>query len=748
MLYKKKFNTITIFFIFFSLFVAVATATLIITTYQEVKHKTVLELKYINKMASKSFNFEIQQYEILLRLLGERLLEINALNNPKQAKTLVQGILNADKNLAGIGLIRTDGQLILISNVPLDKKLPNLLKNESSRNSFKNIMTNSSRDIDLGRTYYMTALKKWVIPMRLSIYDKKGNKAFIIAAGIDLESPHPWKSIDLNENTEIFLLRKDKYFQYISYIPKDKFSLFYDNPVPVSTLNQINEDSIYKLGMTVLNITDRDNTDLLITTEYQDRYKYTSVAVTPNEIVYKNTLYNLVYFLSGIVLFYIFALFFYIISNSKDRKQTAELIWNANHDLLTKLPNRYFLEHKVKIWNHEFSKFSILFLDLDNFKLINDNYGHPFGDKLILAIALRLSKLIDSHEHVIRQGGDEFIIISSKVDDELDQFAKHILHTISETVELNNVQLHPKISIGISNYPQDGSTLDTLLSKADMALYKAKENKGSYCKYSGELETISKLHLDIEQELRMAHKNNEYYVLLQPQMDAKTLKIKGVEALVRWENKKLGFIPPDKFIPIAEEIGEIHSIGQFVLKEACIICLNAFKETSTYFNLSVNASVQELLYDNYVNNILKTLEEVNFPKDRLIIEVTESLLVQDVQKAKQVLSTLRSEGIGVSLDDFGTGYSSLSMLNGLPVTELKIDQSFVRDILIDNQDLALTKSIITLAKLFHLKTVAEGVEEEGQVKELQNAGCNILQGYYFSKPISQEDLIIFINNDN
>jgi EAL domain-containing protein (putative c-di-GMP-specific phosphodiesterase class I) len=312
-------------------------------------------------------------------------------------------------------------------------------------------------------------------------------------------------------------------------------------------------------------------------------------------------------------------------------------------------------------------------------------------------------------------------------------------------VTIDQITLYPKISIGIAHYPQDASSLDDLFSKADMALYKAKENKLGFIEYSSALEEASKKRLDIEIQLRTAIENDEFYVVLQPQMNASSLELEGVEALIRWENPALGFIVPDQFIAIAEEIGEITRIGRFVLRTACEMVMRVQAETDTTFALSVNASADELFHPDYIDQILMILHETNFPHEMLIVEVTESLLINDVRKAKQVLNDLRSEGIGVSLDDFGTGYSSLSMLKGLPVTELKIDQSFIRDFLVDKQDLILTKSIIALAKLLDLKTVAEGVEEEGHVFELQNAGCTILQGFYFSKPLTEGQLIEFIN---
>ena len=739
----KKYSSMTIFYVLFSFFVAISTAVLVINTWNEVKRKAILELRYSNDMVMNTFNAELQQHEILIRLLGNELSDRKVFDNPKKARDLIENLLNSDKSLAGFGIARSDGQLVLVSFIPPNKKLPNLLENPVTRSSFEKIFKN--KRLTLGRTYFMPELGKWVIPMRIPIFDKEGRIALVMTAGIDLEyAKSPWKLDSIDSPVDNVLVGDENYFIYASKATKENMDAIYNFPLPKKTLGQINVKELRKPGTHLFSIYDRYGKKQLVLSSYNDSYGFISASLVSYSKLYRYTYEQLVYFVTGIVIFYVLTLIFYIIANKRDKKHSKELLWTANHDILTKLPNRYFLQQKIVEWNKIYLEYSVLFMDLDDFKYINDNYGHPFGDELLIIIAQRLKSIIKLHEFVIRQGGDEFIILTSKSQRNIDSFAKHILYSVNESVTINNITLHPKISIGIAHYPQDARGIDALLSKADMALYKAKKNKLGYFKYSKALEDLSRQRLEIELELRAAVDNNELYVLLQPQIDAKTLQLSGVEALVRWKNEKLGFMPPDKFIKIAEEIGEIHRIGAFVLQEACSMCMEIYKKTNTTFTLSVNASVEELLYDGYLDGIMKMLTTLNFPKELLIVEVTESMLIHDVEHAKQVLSTLKGEGIGVSLDDFGTGYSSLSMLNGLPITELKIDQSFIRDILIDNHDLDLVKSIIMLAKIFNLKTVAEGVEEEGHIQALQDAGCSILQGYHFAKPLTKEELIKFI----
>ena len=735
----------TTFFILFSIFVLIATTVLIFTSWYEVKKKATLELQYINKMVSSSYASDLRQYETLMGLLGARLQERNVLKHPYAAQKVIRRPLETNPALAGFGIARPDGQLLGISYIPKNYPLPNLLEDKHARESFQETL--KKRRMVVGHTYFVELIGKWVIPLRVPIYDDRGKLSFILTSGIDLSlSENSWNSSSFPNHIGIALVRDDNYFSYVSDIDKKDYSAWYYQPVPRETLSQLGSKDIRATGANTFDIVDRSGNKLLVNSTYDRDFHFLSITDVSYEKLYKDLYNQLNYFVLGIILFYLFTLYFYTINHKRDKELTRELIWTANHDALTTLPNRYFLQNKTKHWNDLHRNYSALFMDLNNFKSINDNYGHPFGDKLLIILAKRLKSVIEKHEHVIRQGGDEFIILTPRAPESIAQFAQHIIHILNEMVIIDNITLYPKITIGIAHYPQDAESIDLLLSKADMALYKAKENKIGYLEYSHKLDEASKKRLDIELQLRNAIENDEMYMLLQPQLNAGTLEVEGVEALIRWNNPKLGQISPDQFITIAEETGQIHELGHFALKRACYMALKVWQETNTTFTLSVNASADELLHKDYLAQVLMVVEETGFPKDKLMIEVTESLLINDVRKAKEVLTALRLEGIGISLDDFGTGYSSLSMLKGLPVTELKIDQSFIFDMLHDEQNLQLTRSIITLGNLLELKIVAEGVEDEAQVFELQNSDCTLLQGYYFSKPLSETDLITFIND--
>ncbi|MEN8146390.1 MAG: EAL domain-containing protein [Campylobacterota bacterium] len=739
----RRYSTMTTFFILFTLFVAIATTVLIFSTWSEVRQKAILELQYINSMVSSSFASDLQQDETLLGLLGARLLEVDVLNHPQRAQKLIRHPLKTNPSLAGFGIARADGQVISISNIPKHYKLPNLLDDEMSRQTFEKVL--KYKKMVIGHTTHVKALGKWVIPLRQPILDDNGNVIFVLNTGIDLSlQKSSWNTKGFAQHIGVALIRDDNYFTYASDAPKEQMESWYYQPIPEATLTQLNARNVRSSGVQIFDLLNRDKEELLVLTTYNQKFNFINMTSVSYQKLYAD-LYNRLYsFLLGIILFYLFTLLFYIINHKRDKLQTTELVWSANHDTLTQLPNRYFLQHKTRDWDKLHRQYSALFMDLNNFKSINDNYGHPFGDKLLVIIAQRLSSIVEEHEYVIRQGGDEFIALTTKPYDKIAQFAQHIIHVLSEVVIIDNITLYPKVTIGIAHYPRDAGSTDLLLSKADMALYKAKESKLGFLEYSVALDEYSKKRLDIELQLRDALNNDEFYMLLHPQMNAQTLHIEGVEALIRWQNPKLGSVSPDQFISIAEEIGEISELGRFALKRSCEMVLEVWKETDSKFTLSVNTSAYELLHEEYLSQILMILDETGFPKEQLIIEVTESLLIDDVRKAKEVLSSLRNEGIGVSLDDFGTGYSSLSMLKGLPVTELKIDKSFIADMLHEKQNLLLTRSIVTLGSLLELKTVAEGVETEAQVFELQNTGCTILQGFYFAEPLTQQKLISFV----
>jgi len=512
----------TTFFILFSLFVAIATSVLILSTWSEVKQKAILELQYINSMVTSSFASDLQQNETLLGLLGARLLEVDVLNHPQRAQKLIRHPLKTNPSLAGFGIARPDGQVISISNIPKHYKLPNLLNDEKSRQTFEKVL--KYKKMVIGHTTHVKALGKWVIPLRQPILDDDSKVIFVLNTGIDLSlQKSSWNTKGFAQHISVALIRDNNYFTYASDAPKEQMESWYYQPVPKAILTQLDTRAVRSSGVQIFDLLNRDQEELLVLTTYNQKFHFINMTSVTYQKLYTD-LYNRLYsFLLGIVLFYLFTLLFYIINHKRDKKQAAELVWTANHDTLTRLPNRYFLQHKTEHWDKVHRQYSALFMDLNNFKSINDNYGHPFGDKLLVIIAQRLLSIVGEHEYVIRQGGDEFIALTPKPYHEIAQFAQHIIHLLSEVVIIDNITLYPKITIGIAHYPRDADSTELLLSKADMALYKAKESKLGFLEYSVALDVASKKRLKIEFQLRDALNNDELYMLMYPQMNAQTL---------------------------------------------------------------------------------------------------------------------------------------------------------------------------------------------------------------------------------
>jgi len=729
-------------FVLFSFFGMLIVLAVIYMNWQDVKQKAEADLGHVNTFVYSAFEADLYKYESLLRLLGDRLQEMNVLEDPEKGRALLERTLKMNPNLAGFGLAEPDGNLVLVTGVAKGVPLPNLLAQEKSCDSFRRALQNGH--ITLGRTYYMKLLGKWVVPLRVPIYGKDGKISFMMTTGIDLQSTQNiWQPKNLPEDISALLVDDDYHFIFVSPLDEHSMAEWYNGSVRNSTTSQVDVSGLRQLQKMVLDINDRDGKRQLVLAEYHPAWKIFSITTIPYSSLTGSLFAQLRYFLLGILLFYGLSLGLYLMMNRQDRVKTRELLWNANHDPLTGLPNRFFLRKKSYQWCRQHRVFSALFLDLDNFKGVNDNYGHPFGDRLLGIIADRLQQFIDPHEYIIRHGGDEFIILTTRPQDELSGFALRIREAVCNEVILDEIVLHPSASIGIAHYPKDADNIDTLLSKADLALYEAKQRKIGYFKYSPVLEEKAKRRYTVELHLRRANIPREFYVLFQPQFDAKTLDFIGVESLIRWRNPAMGEVDPHSFIPVAEETAVIREIGLFVLEQSCLKALEIWEKTGKRFRLSVNTSAEELLYGDYVGQLLSILEMTGFPGTMLTIEVTESVFIRRVQQAKTVLNALRQHGVGVSLDDFGTGYSSLSILGALPLTELKIDKSFVTHIMDDSQRLAIAKSIVSLGQTLDLEVVAEGADAS-QLDLLRSIGCTVLQGFDYGLPMTPEKLTEFI----
>ncbi|MCW8346804.1 EAL domain-containing protein [Vibrio sp. ZSDZ65] len=440
-----------------------------------------------------------------------------------------------------------------------------------------------------------------------------------------------------------------------------------------------------------------------------------------------------------------------VFEDISDQKADEESLRRmAFYDPLTNLPNRAhlssLLEQHIDLGRKYHKSFATLFLDLDHFKHINDSKGHLYGDQLLEQVAQRLNTVLEHRANIARLGGDEFVVVLSDFNSEAE-----LLDTIdgimgvfnSSFVFDQNESLRVSASIGVALYPKDGHDSETLLKNADTAMYLAKKNgRNGYAFYSPDLTKSSVLHVRIQSALHEALEKNQFYLVYQPQYSLADNRLIGVEALLRWQHPDLGLIPPSSFIPIAEKTGLIQKIGAWVLRESCLQGNRWLAEGRDFGRIAVNVSALQLQNSDFFPVLEAVLEETGFPAKRLDIEITETFLLFNPEKAIATLEQLSSLGIEISLDDFGTGYSSLSYLKGLPINKLKIDQSFVKDVPDNNDSNAIVNAIVAMGQALCLKVVAEGVESSQQSEYLKQKGCEYGQGYLFSKPQRPERLFI------
>jgi len=432
-----------------------------------------------------------------------------------------------------------------------------------------------------------------------------------------------------------------------------------------------------------------------------------------------------------------------------ERKRAEDQIrFLAHHDALTGLPNRILLKDRLaqailQTQRHN-PWVSVVFIDLDNFKMINDSLGHTAGDELLKIVANRMAGCVRATDTVVRLGGDEFVILL--VDQpaspaEISATLDRIRATITEPVSINGRALYVTCSIGVATFPNDGPDPEALLMNADAAMYKAKDaGRDNVQFYTAAMNTRIHEKLALQQEMRDGLARSEFILHYQPQVDLRTGRVFAVEALVRWQHPTLGLLSPLKFIPLAEETGLIVPLGDWVLHEACRRN-KAWQDAGLPpINISVNVSARQFSEKNLVDRVINAARESGMAARHLELEITEGLIMQDVDQAVVTMKELQRLGVQLAIDDFGTGYSSLNALKTFPVARLKIDKSFINNLASDDSDKAVASAVISLGQKLNLRVIAEGVETIEQVAILRDNNCDECQGYYFSKPVSFETI--------
>ncbi len=725
----------------------------ILNIYNNTYEKYEKKQESIVNVSSTSIYSTFLQYEMLLDILGEQLVYNNNYKSKNKSRQILDNLLKLNSPIIAFGLAKPDGQLyVTSSNLKNIKKLPNLLKKPETTKSFRYALNEDKMVI--GRTYFHNTLNTLIIPIRKAIKGKDQKTIAVMTAGINVKKA-------INTNKSIILFRDIDYFNQLTKYRDKKHKEVYNKPLSLTYVNHIIKKVEQKYKKDIFHIKNDENIfsieyekldskhKVLSAIKYIKRYKLwilhqNRIDKINDEILNRSLPYLVIYVITSLILFFMFR---YI--NKIEYKKRKALYHQASHDYLTNLNNRLYLANNLDNVTVKNSKpFTVFFIDMDNFKNINDNYGHNYGDMILKEVSFRLQSFKKQNDILVRYSGDEFILVSYVIKKEkVKKIANDIINRLLEPYSIRQYQFILGASIGIAQFPLDGKDFDEVKRYADIAMYEAKKKRNTYYLFE---DSIKHKHLRnslIEQELKTAIQNDEIYMVYQPQIDIKG-NLYGVEALVRWENEKLGFIPPDEFIKIAETSGIMTRLGKHIIEKSFIEINQLQKNLNKEFQLSLNISVKQFMEPNFYDKLFEQIERLNFNRLKITLEVTESIFIDDIEFILSLLNKLRNKDIKISLDDFGTGYSSLSLLKKLPIDELKIDKSFIDDILYDEDSLNMVESIISIGKTFKMSVLAEGIESKEQKEKLTNISCDLFQGYYFSKPLKVNDLKNYILNNH
>ncbi|MDN3695801.1 EAL domain-containing protein [Vibrio cortegadensis] len=697
----------------------------------------------------------LESQESLLDVLGVQLIARHKIPEQPLHDAALDHTMNTNPAFIGLGLIAYDGTpLVASSNFDLDK-VPNLMLNEGSRKTF--VQARDSKKITTGQNYEINGLDSITLamPIRKAIYiPKDASQAIaVMTAGIRLDNTPIFNGHDdLAPYHKIEIVRSDRFLQFSS----QSEVVDYSKPVSDSYFRSLNENVNSDDYFSVFEYeAEGTGSKLQIVAHYDPFLEVWFVSKVDKKYLLQSYFDHLA-LNAGVFLLYNFFIFFLIrtIASSEKRKE-KELLRLANHDALTGLPNRMELFGQIRqtlnSLEYEYNHHALLFLDIDDFKSINDAHGHEYGDLLLIETASRINQSIRLCDVLTRFGGDEFVILLSGlgVDTEksnltVENTVDHLLEILSKPYALKEYIYNSSVSVGIVLFDDDSSSESELIKHADIAMYRAKNSgKNTYSVFDPQMQIDVASEFLLEAQLRKAVRDNQLELFYQPQVDHDN-NIIGAEGLLRWIHPENGMVGPNEFIPLAEKTGLIIPIGKMVLEMACEELSRWQQDASKdHLTLSVNVSYKQFKELDFVAHIQQLISDYHIQSGRLKLELTESMLADDIESTIVHMNELRESGVKFSLDDFGTGYSSLKYLKKLPLSQLKIDKSFINELVSDANDQCIVKTIISMSKELGFNIIAEGVETSEQKRYLEQAGCAFYQGYLFSKPLPKSQFNVY-----
>ena len=698
-----------------------------------------------------SFLSILNQQEGIITLLGKDLL-MRQRDDGRDVQADLDHIMKLDPEIfAGFALVNTDGEVLELTSNLESPDLPNLLQRPETRDSFVYAM--STDKMVLGRTYFAPRL---VIPARKAIHDDNGQVLGVMTGALKLNTAEGFlgRARLLGKFNRITILRtRDRYIQYAS--DGALIEGFHDEPLPKQSYENLTRTFARSAGNLEAAMSGdkaigfvRDSGDgrgkVRGVAVYSPRYEFWLISEIEESYLVGQFIHVFAGYLTIMVVFQagMFVLFRLIDNSQKEQQRILE--FQANHDPLTQLPNRNYLISQFAEWQHNKARFSLLFIDLDNFKGINDTFGHSTGDQMLVNLAERFRKIVKSDDLLVRHGGDEFVLLTKHDDVEKNEIeVTNSIYGCCESVPADEMYFTPGASIGIARFPEHGNNLETLLRSADIAMYEAKKSRNRVHVFKSEMEDSQFFRTKVEHLLRGAHKRGEIHMNYQPQLDAEG-RFFGVEALVRWLSPELGMVSPNDFIPIAEHSGMMSELGYYIFDQSLEEIARIQQETGKAFRLSLNMSVRQLVESDFAHKLLQKIKNSGVDPSLIALEITENTLIEDIDQISSTLNSIHKAGVHISLDDFGTGYSSLSILRSLTLDEIKIDKSFVDHVVEDVTSMRMVKNIVAIGRNYEVKILAEGVENEQQFNCLVGIGCDFFQGYLFSKPINADQLLQYM----